>query len=91
MLRIIWEVKIYHGGEMNKYWSKVLGEVRADRISAQVEDLALDKRVTVTSTVREGRTKHLYIEQKLDLVVGQYGGLKSLLTVLILTAKQGHP
>ena len=53
--------------------------------------MALDKRVTVTSTVREGRTKHLYIEQKLDLVVGQYGGLKSLLTVLILTAKQGHP
>lgn len=30
----------------NEYRSKVLGEVRADRISAQVEDLALDKTVS---------------------------------------------
>lgn len=43
MLRIT-QVKIYHDSEMrNKYRSKVLGEVRADKISAQVEGLALDK------------------------------------------------
>lgn len=65
----------------------MFGWVRVDRISAQVEDLALDKRMTVhllsekQSKISAYTAEVRFIDEKIRL---------SLLTVLILTAKHGH-
>lgn len=70
----------------NKYRSKVLGEIRTDRISAQVEDLALDE--TVSDIYFERRQNKISAYRtEVRSGDGTIRWAQSLLTVLILIAK----